>query len=388
MQFDFLSTPHIYFGSGRMQTICSLIREFGREALIVGSESALKASKLPSILEDDSIQSTIFIVKGEPTIALVDQGVAEGVNSKAQMVIGIGGGSALDAGKAIAGLLTNGGSARDYMEVIGKGLKLRKPSIPYIAIPTTAGTGTEVTKNAVIKSPEDGYKASIRSPLLVPKIALIDPSLMCSVSPNITASAGLDALTQLIEPFTSNKAQPITDALALLGIQKVKASLLEAYNQGTNLAAREDMALAALLSGICLANAGLGVVHGFASPLGGLYPIPHGIICAKLLAPAIEQNIRSLKEQAINNPALLKYAQLGDLVSGQSHTDPNQAYEALIEFLRELTSSLKIPSLSQYGLVEQDFPKIIVKVKKSSSYRYNPIALDDSALHNILNQAL
>jgi alcohol dehydrogenase class IV len=204
----------------------------------------------------------------------------------------------------------------------------------------------------------------------------------------VTASAGLDALTQLIEPYTSNRAQPISDALALLGISKITSSLLAAHRNGEDLVARENMALGALLSGICLTNAGLGVVHGFASPLGGLYPAPHGIVCAALLAPAIAQNIQSLKERQPDSPILLKYAKLGEVVTNQTFDSADQAQQNLVKYLKELSSSLCIPSLSTYGLTEADFPAIFAKVKRSSSYRYNPVPLDDFALHNILNQAL
>jgi len=311
-----------------------------------------------------------------------------GLDSKAEVVVGVGGGSALDAGKAIAGIITNGGSARDYMEVIGKGLKIKHPALPYIAVPTTAGTGTEVTKNAVIKSPEDGYKASIRSPLLVPKVALIDPALTRSVPPQITASSGLDALCQLIEAYTSNKSNPVTDALALLGIQKAINSLLIAYEDGNNLRAREDMALAALMSGICLANAGLGAVHGFASPLGGLLPIPHGVVCAALLAGVVEQNILSLKTSKMDLQTLVKYGKMGELVIKKPIKNREDDYQIIIDYLKTLTQKLHIPSLSTYGLKETDFPTIIEKVKKSSSYRYNPVKLDDATLSAILRQAL
>ncbi len=388
MQFDLLATPQIYFGSGKIEVIGNLIKDFGSQALIVGSESALKTINLQEILADQSINYTTFIAKGEPTIELVDRGITAGLDFKAEVVVGVGGGSALDAGKAIAGINTNGGSARDYMEVIGKGLKIKLPALPYIAVPTTAGTGTEVTKNAVLKSPEDGYKASIRSPLLVPKVALIDPALTLSVPPHVTASSGLDALCQLIEAYTSNKSQPVTDALALLGIQKAKNSLLIAFKNGNNLAAREDMALAALLSGICLANAGLGAVHGFASPLGGLLPIPHGVVCASLLAEVVRQNILTLKSTNLKDPTLTKYAKLGVLITERAYKTKQDGYQALIDYLKQLTADLKIPALSSFGLQEADFPDVINKVKKSSSYRYNPAKLDDAALSAILRQAL
>lgn len=388
MQFEFLPPPSIIFGKGKFQEIGGLLQNFGSQVLVVGSESALKTANLEELLASYPLEFATFVVKGEPTIELIDRGVSDGFSLKTQVVMGLGGGSTLDAGKAIAGLLTNGGSARDYMEVIGKGLPIKNPPLPYIAVPTTAGTGTEVTKNAVIKSIDDRYKASIRSPLLVPKIALIDANLMISVPSNITASTGLDALTQLIEAYTSNKSQPITDALALLGIKKCRDSLMAAYYKSDNLQAREDMALAALLSGICLANAGLGAVHGFASPLGGLFPIPHGVVCAALLAAVVEQNIKALQQTSNQILPLEKYAILGELVMKTTFQKKKDAYYALITYLRQLTTDLDIPPLSSFGLTESDFSIVIENTKNSSSFRYNPIPLNDEALSAILQQVI
>ncbi|MFX0091113.1 MAG: iron-containing alcohol dehydrogenase [Candidatus Hodarchaeota archaeon] len=392
MNFELLSTPQIMFGSGQFQKLGQLVRDFGSRLLVVASESALKDKNnektLVEALVEHNITDTRFIVKGEPTIEIIDQGVAVGMDFKTEAVIGFGGGSVLDAGKAIAGLITNGESAREYMEGVGRGLKITQSSLPYIAVPTTAGTGSEVTKNAVILAKDVGVKASIRSPLLVPKIALIDPSLMLSVPPEVTASCGLDAFTQLLEPYTSNKAQPITDALALLGIQRARNSLVRAYKQGNDLSARENMAMAALLSGICLANVGLGAVHGFASPLGGMFPIPHGVVCAALLAPTIQKNIEELKAKAPKNPNLLKYAKLAEITCNQTFSSINEAHMALTQYLRELTQTLKIPPLSKFGMKDSDIPTVIAKAIKSSSMKYNPIKLSESALSDILEQVL
>jgi alcohol dehydrogenase class IV len=392
MQFEFLSTPRIFFGSEQFQKIGSLVNEFGSNLLVVASESALsKSSVTRSTLQNKAAQSDFnfdtYIVTGEPTIETVDSGVVKAQEFNADIIMGLGGGSALDTSKAIAGLVTNGGSARDYMEVIGKGKIIETPPLPIVAVPTTAGTGSEVTKNAVILAKEEQFKASIRSPLLIPKIAIIDPTLMVTVPSSVTATCGMDALTQLIEAYTSNKAQPMTDALAVLGIKKATKSLLSAYKDGQLLEAREDMALASLISGICLANAGLGAVHGFASPMGGLN-IPHGVICSALLAPTIETNISKLKSKAKKELTLEKYTRLAEIISNRTFPSMELAHKAIVDFMKTLTQELKIPKLSEFGVTESDIPMIVKKAKRASSMKYNPICLDDSALSNILKQAL
>jgi alcohol dehydrogenase class IV len=392
MQFEFLSTPKIFFGSDKFQNIGTLAKEFGSNLFLVTSESALPKSNFArSILENQvakfhfNIES--YIIKGEPTIEVIDLGTNKANEFKADVVIGLGGGSVLDASKAIAGLITNGGSARDYLEVVGRGETITKPPLPIIAIPTTAGTGSEVTKNAVILAKEEQFKASIRSPLLIPKIAIIDPTLMVTVPPSVTATCGMDAFTQLIEAYTSNNAQPMTDALAELGIKKVAKSLLSAYKNGQLLETRTNMALASLISGICLANAGLGAVHGFASPMGGLN-IPHGVICAALLAPTIEANISKLKSTPENQLVLEKYSRIAEIIADRTFSKMELAHESFIDFLKSLTEDLKIPKLSEFGVTESVIPMIVEKAKNSSSMKYNPIHLDDTALSNILKQAM
>ncbi len=392
MQFDFLPIPRINFGLHKFQDVRSFILEFGSRVFIVASESTLnKNPVLKKILLNSTselgYESLIYFIKGEPTIEIIDSGVEEAKEFKSDVILGIGGGSVLDSAKAIAGLVTNGGSALDYMEVIGKGLSISKPPLPIIVAPTTAGTGSEVTKNAVIFAKDDKLKASIRSLLLIPKIAIIDPILMLSVPSNVTATCGMDALTQLIEAYTSNMAHPFTDTLAMLGIQKALKSLPIAYQNGQSYEAREDMALAALLSGICLANVGLGAVHGFASPMGGLN-IPHGVICSVLLAPTIEVNIKELKSKSPNSAVLAKYSRIGRIISGQSSSTQEEDHEILIEYLKKLTQDLKIPSLSEYGVNESDIPSIVEKAREASSMRYNPITLEDSALTSILKYVI
>lgn len=392
IQFEFLPLPQIYFGRKQINKISSSTKQYGHNTLIVVSESVWKNNEIQSIIDiefaTNDISKTVFLSKGEPTTKKVDQGVERARKEKVDVIIAIGGGSALDLGKAIAGLVPNTGSAKDYMEVIGKGAKINNQPLPLIVIPTTAGTGTEVTKNAVILSREDKLKSSIRSPLLIPKVAIIDPELMVSLPKEITASCGLDALTQLIEAFTSNKSQPITDSLAILGIQKVTESLIRAFDEGNDLDAREDMAFASLLSGICLANAGLGAVHGLAGPIGGMFDAPHGMICGALLAPTIEQNILKLLSQIPYSNKLSKYARLGEIVSGHSFESIREAVTNIIGYTKNITKILEMPKLSEFGIKQSDFDIIITKAKKSSSMKYNPVELSDEQLTKILLQVV
>ncbi|UCG90669.1 MAG: iron-containing alcohol dehydrogenase [Candidatus Heimdallarchaeota archaeon] len=391
MEFEFLPPPRIFFGSKQFHNIGTLVKELGSRLFVVASGSALNTPETRetftvSILKQD-FEFDTYLIKGEPTIETIDSGVQKAKEFKAEVIIGIGGGSTVDACKAIAGLFTNGGSAKDYMEVIGKGAVITKPSLPIIAVPTTAGTGSEVTKNAVVLAEEEKFKASIRSPLLIPRIAIIDPMLMQTVPPSVTSTCGMDALTQLIEAYTSRKSQPLTDAWALLGIKKASKSLLTCYRSGQSLEARESMALASLLSGICLANAGLGAVHGFASPLGGL-KIPHGVICAALLAPTIKANIKQLKMKDPENTTLVKYAKLAEIVSEKPIPSINDAHIALVDYLKNLTKELNIPTLSEFALTDSDVQTIVEKAMKSSSMKYNPIELKEGVLKEILHQVI
>lgn len=389
MEFEFLPTPRIFFGLKQFHKIGTLVKELGSRLLIVASGSALNSPETRetftvSISKQD-IEFDTYLITGEPTIETIDSGVQKAKEFNADVIMGLGGGSAVDASKAIAGLFTNGGSARDYMEVIGKGSVITQPSLPIITVPTTAGTGSEVTKNAVVLAEKEKFKASIRSPLLIPNIAIIDPKLMQTVPPSVTATCGMDALTQLIEAYTSKKSQPLTDTLALLGVKKVSKSLLTCYRKGQLLEAREDMALASLLSGICLANSGLGAVHGFASPMGGLR-IPHGVICAALLTPTIEANIKQLTMKDSENTTLIKYAKLGEIISEKIIPSINDAHIALVDYLKNLTKKLNIPTLSEFALTDSDVQTIVEKAMKSSSMKYNPIELKEGVLKEILHQ--
>jgi alcohol dehydrogenase class IV len=334
------------------------------------------------ILSTREIQFTEFEVHGEPTVEVVRAGaeIAHGCEG----VIGLGGGSVLDAGKAIAILATNPGDVFDYLEVIGKGEKLTRAPLPYIAIPTTAGTGAEVTRNAVIESPAHGVKVSLRSPLMLPGLALVDPELTFSLPPAITASTGLDALTQLIEPFVSVKANPMTDALCREGMRHAARALRRAYENGQDMEAREGMSLASLFGGLALANAALGAVHGFAGPLGGMLPAPHGAICARLLPSVMEANLKALEAREPGRPVLARYTEIAQILTG----DPDATAPGGVTWLSELVRDLSIPPLSTYGMGREHFPEVVEKTLKASSFKGNPILLTEAELMGILERAL
>ena len=299
-------------------------------------------------------------------------------------MIGLGGGSALDAAKAVAALAANGGDPLDYLEVIGKGQALRKASLPCIAIPTTVGTGAEVTRNAVLASPEHGIKASLRSPTMLPRLALVDPELTHSLPPEVTASTGLDALTQLIEPFTSSKAIPLTDAFCREGMARAARSLRRAYEHGGDAAAREDMALASLLGGLALANAGLGAAHGFAGPVGGMFSAPHGAVCVALLPHVMAVNVRALRSRQPDSTALRRYDEVARILIGEAAAEA----EAGIAWVAALAAALHVPPLAAYGITEADLPALVEKTAVASSTKANPIPLTADELREILALAL
>ena len=282
MRFEFATATKIVFGAGTLREAGAIAKEFGKRVLVVAGRDPERAGPLLKILRESAVSAATFSVAGEPDLSTIEQGTALAKKENCELVISIGGGSVMDAGKAIAAMLTNGGELLDYVEIIGRGQALTKPSAPFIAIPTTAGTGSEVTRNAVLASPEHKLKASLRSPLMLAKVAVVDPELTYDLPPALTASTGLDALTQLIEPFVCARANPMTDGLCVEGIRHAARSLRVAYNDGKNKSARADMAVASLFGGLALANAGLGAVHGFAGPIGGSFPAPHGAICAAL----------------------------------------------------------------------------------------------------------
>ncbi len=316
MQFEFATAARIVFRCGAIADLPRLAREFGTRALLTSGRNAHRAAPVVAALDSAGIECSIFPVSGEPTVNLVREGAVV-ARRGCEFVIGFGGGSAIDAGKAIAALASNSGEPLDYLEVIGRARPLERASLPFIAVPTTAGTGAEVTRNAVIGSPEHGVKASLRSPMMLAKIALIDPELTLDLPPTVTANTGLDTLTQLIEPYVSVRANPMTDLFCVEGLKRVTSSLDRAFRHGHDIAARESMSFASLLSGLALANAGLGVVHGFAGPLGGMFDAPHGGICAALLPHGIVVNIRALRARDPNGNALQRYTEIARVLTGR-----------------------------------------------------------------------
>ncbi|MBL7134006.1 MAG: iron-containing alcohol dehydrogenase [Phycisphaerae bacterium] len=390
--FEFCSVGRIIFGRGAFARLAELTAELGRSTLVITNAGEIggggPVDELAGLLDAANLRHAFVRQRGEPQIADVDRALQEARRSECDVVIGLGGGSAMDTAKAVAGLLTNGRAPIDYMEVIGQGRKITKPAAPWIAVPTTAGTGAEVTRNAVLACREKHFKASIRSPHLLARLVVVDPELGVGVRPEITARAGMDALCQLIESCTSNAARPVTDALAMEGISRAAAALPRAFADGTDLDAREDMAAAALLSGITLTNAGLGAVHGFAAPLGANFSVPHGIICAALLPHVMEANVRALRELSADQPVLSRYAAIGRVLTGKADLADPEAIEAGIRHVDALVRDLRIPPLGQFGITQDRIPEMVALAAKSSSMRYNPVKLPNEVLAEALQKAL
>jgi alcohol dehydrogenase class IV len=384
MRFDFMTAGRVSFGDGILKEVGKIAAGFGTRALVVTRTSGARADDLLALLTDAGLAAETFNLDGEPTVEDAAAGVARAREHAAQVVIGFGGGSALDGAKAIAALTANDGDPLDYLEVIGKGKPLRRVPLAVIAIPTTAGTGSEVTANAVLASKEHAVKVSLRSPLMLPRVALIDPELTCSLPAEVTASTGMDALTQCIEPFVSNRANPVTDAVAREGMLRGGRSLRQAYAQPDDADARRDMALAALFGGMALANAKLGAVHGFAAPIGGMFDAPHGAVCAALLPPVMEANLRALRERAPDSDALTRYAEVARLLTGDAAATPEDG----AAWARQLLADLNIAPLSAYGVTEESVPAIVEKAALASSMQGNPIPLTADELSDILRSAL
>lgn len=374
--FEFATATRIIFGAGKFTEAATAAATFGKHALVVTGSNPDRAQKLLKSLKKKELKITIHSILGEPKISDVQDGTESARRNECDVVIALGGGSAIDAGKAIAALCTNPGEPLDYLEVIGKGQPLTQPPAPFIAIPTTAGTGAEVTRNAVLASPEDRVKVSLRHPLMLPKLAIVDPELTYDLPPEITAATGLDALTQLIEPFTCNRANPMTDALCREAIPRAARSLQKACENPTP-AARKDMALASLYGGLALANSGLGAVHGFAAPIGGMFEAPHGAVCAALLPHVMAANLKAL-------PKDNRYIETAHLLNGNSSVSADKG----INWVKNLVKKLNIPGLSAYGITENDFPSIIEKALEASSMKANPANLPNDELTYILKMAL
>ncbi|MEA3221798.1 MAG: iron-containing alcohol dehydrogenase [Thermodesulfobacteriota bacterium] len=384
MRFEFATATRIIFGPNTIEEVAPIAAEMGHRAFVIAGRTLERATGFLEQLKKHGIECVTFNVPGEPTTTLALKGVQLARQAECDLVIGIGGGSVIDTGKVIAALLTNSGELLDYLEVIGRGQKLSQAPAPYIAIPTTSGTGAEVTLNAVLGSPEHCVKVSMRSPLMLPCLAVVDPVLTYSMPPEITAGTGLDALTQLMEAYISNKANPLTDGVCREGLWRAARSLQSAYEDGGDKAAREDMSLASLFSGLALANAKLGAVHGLAAPVGGIFPAPHGVICARLLPYVMETNVHLLQTRVSGSQSLARYDEVAKILTG---TDTALAADG-IAWMHDLCTQLKIPPLSKFGLKEEDFPTVVEKAQGASSMKGNPIRLTDEELVKILRKAI
>ncbi|HWM98299.1 MAG TPA: iron-containing alcohol dehydrogenase [Streptosporangiaceae bacterium] len=379
--FEFATAGRIVAGPGRAAELPGVLAGLGSRVLIcTGANPARHASLLAGL----GLPAAVFPVAGEPTAELARAGVAAAREHGADVVAAIGGGSVIDLGKAAAMLLANGGDPLDYLEVVGSGRKITQPSAPCVAVPTTAGTGAEVTANAVLAVPGHRLKASLRSPLMIPRVALVDPELTVSCPPPVTAASGLDALTQCLEPFVSVRATPLTDGLAREGLRRAATGLRAAYADGADLAARKDMALCALLGGMALANAKLGAVHGLAGVIGGTADVPHGMACAALLAPVIEANVRTLRTAAPGSSALDRYAEAAQLLTGK----PGASVEDGLAWIGETLTLLGVPGLAAFGLGPGQAGDIAAAAMTSSSMQGNPVPLSQGQLEAAFLEAL
>ncbi len=384
MRFEFATARRIVFGPGTLSEVAPMAVEMGRRPLVVTGHSGDRAVPLMHALEKLGMEITRFQVLAEPTIDMALDVVQKARQAACDLVIGIGGGSVIDTGKVAAALITNSGQLMDYLEIIGNAQPLECAAAPYIAIPTTAGTGSEVTRNAVLGSPEHRVKISMRSPFMLPDLAVVDPELTVSLPPSITASTGLDALTQLMEAFVSSHANEMTDGICREGLLRAAESLQRVYENGSDRKAREDMCLASLFSGFALANAKLGAVHGIAGPLGGMVSGAHGAICAGLLTYVMEMNIKALRSRAADSPALERYNELACILTQRSNANAKDA----IAWVKNLCQTLQIESLAHLGLNKADLPAVVAKSQISSSMQGNPIRLTEDELMEILHNAL
>jgi len=382
--FSFSGIPEIIFGCGKMSLLPGIISKRGRSVLLLTGENSLivsgKMNDIKSSISDTGASISVVSVSGEPSPEMIDIIVEGCKDSMPDVVLAIGGGSVVDAGKAVAAMLKTDGRTIDFLEGVGT-RKHAGDRLPFIAVPTTAGTGSEATKNAVLsRTGKEGFKRSLRHENFVPDIALVDPQMTISCPPGITAASGMDCFTQLVEAYLSNASSPITDALALRGIQAVKSGLMRAVENGDDIDARSDMSLAALLSGICLANAGLGVVHGFASSIGSLYNIPHGNICGILMLNSNKITLRKLKEDKNNPAALIKYSGLGRVFSDEPGKSDDYYADSFIAQLAEMTVALRLPSLSDLGVDRNDLGTIV----RTTEGKNNPVKLSADEIEEIL----
>jgi alcohol dehydrogenase class IV len=384
MHFEFATAQRIVFGPGCLKELGPIAAAMGRRVLLAVGMDPARAEPAIRLLSEAGLETVVATVTGEPTTNSIRSASAKATETGCDLIVGFGGGSSMDTAKAIAALVANGGDPLDYLEVVGRGQALAQPSLPVIAIPTTAGAGAEVTRNAVLLSPEHGIKASLRSPTMLPRVALVDPELTLSLPPEVTASTGLDALTQLIEPFTSGRANPMTDALCREGMVRIARSLRRAFEHGDDVAAREDMSLASLFGGLSLANAGLGAAHGFAGPVGGTFHAPHGAVCAALLPPVMSINVRALSERQPEHPALRKYDEIGRILTGDAAASAADG----VRWVQMLARDLRIPPLRAYGVGPEHVADLVKVTAVASSTKANPIVLTPAELTEILEAAI
>jgi len=383
-RWQFATAGQILFGRGTASEAAAIVSGFGSRVLVVTGLAPGRAAWLIDDLAARGCECATLHAGREPDLALARDGAEAARRARIQVVVGVGGGSALDAAKAVAALATNDGDPLDYLEVVGRGLPLRTAPLPCVAIPTTAGTGSEVTRNAVLAVPEHRIKVSLRDPRMLPRAAVVDPDLTCALPPDLTAQTGLDALTQLIEPFLSVRATPLVDALCRDGIRRVARSLRAACTNGRDTAAREDMSLASLFGGLALANAGLGAVHGLAGPIGGMFPAPHGAVCAALLPHVMAANLGALRARAPASGALPRMSEIAQLLTGRAGASADEA----VIWLADLVRDLAIPRLSAWGITPADLTEIVSQAARSSSMKGNPVALADDELVAALAAAM
>ena len=391
--FSIARLPHMVFGEGKITTVPSQVASLGKRVLIMTGAQSFRATPywedLLQGLHRLGISWETELVTGEPSPEEIDKVVQNYYHQDIEVVLGIGGGSVLDAAKAIAGLLRPGNSVMDHLEGVGKEIPYQGPATPFIAVPTTAGTGSEATKNAVLsRRGENGFKKSFRHDLLVPQLAIVDPNLLASCPADLLAANGMDAFTQLLESYVSTRANPLTDALAISGMTAFRDGFFpvwEGKDSAAVSAGRSQIAYAALLSGITLAQTGLGSVHGLASPLGAFFPCPHGVVCGTLVAEATEINIIALQQRLPENIALIKYAQVGELLAKRSFTKPQEALNSLVKILRIWTDQLALPKLRVFGMQLTDLDKV-VSHSRGSSMKTNPIELTAMELRELLER--
>lgn len=389
--FSIARLPRIEFGCGVVRMLPDVAAQYGRRLLLVTGERSLLDSevwpRLRSALDSKGLSFEQVKIFGEPSPQQIDDIVRTYATDAFDIVVGIGGGSALDAAKAVAGLLKVRRSVMEYLEGVGPELPYEGPALPFIAAPTTAGTGSEATKNAVLSIQGDGgFKKSFRHEALVAQYAVVDPDLLATCPADVIAANGMDALTQLIESYVSIRANVFTDALCISGMRAARDGLLPLYRHN-HAAAREKMAYASLISGMCLAQTGLGSVHGLASPLGAFYPIPHGVVCGTLVAAATRVNIKSMLMRESDNPALIKYARVGEVLCQKRHASPQIARAALLQLLIDCTECMHLPRLCKFGLTNQGLDHVVAH-SRGSSMKTNPIVLTDDEIKSVLEDRL